>query len=268
MRLSLGLAILILIGTIFFTIIFQLFPFIKTINTGISFVSNPVNHYLYRGINYLSNVFFFFLTSQEKVKEIEKLRQEVRLLNSQLASCQMLISENDTLRQQLHFIEESKFPFSVAKVIGRVNQDGQTLLLLDKGKKNGVEVGLPVIVDKGIIVGKILKVEENKSFLLPSFANQSRLAATFVNQPSTTGLVRGEHNLSLKMEFIPRDVTINQGEIVITSGLEPLIPRGLVIGKIEEVATVSGDLFQSAYLQSLYSLNDLQIVTILLPYEK
>ena len=70
------------------------------------------------------------------------------------------------------------------------------------------------------------------------------------------------------MDFIPKDIVVNKDDLVITSGLEPLVPRGLVIGKVDKIINPSGELFQSAYLRPLYSVSDLQIVTILLSHEE
>jgi rod shape-determining protein MreC len=66
------------------------------------------------------------------------------------------------------------------------------------------------------------------------------------------------------MTFIPQNETITPGDVIVTSGLEPLIPRGLTIGTIEAVEKEAYQPFQKAVLTPLASLNKLRVVSVLL----
>lgn len=266
MRHRVFLAISGLIIIFLFLALLQILPVFKTVNGFFSFITAPVGQTVNGAFNRLSRNFYLFLNGEAVLKENDDLKSSVRLLSSQVAGLQMLSAENETLKKQLSFIEEKKYPYLMAEVLGRTNDEGQMFLLINKGSKDGLQTGFPVVVDNGVILGKIWKTEEKKSLVLLSFASRSHLAATFSSRATTDGLVSGERNLSLKMEMIPKDVSITQGDLVVTSGLEETVPRGLVVGSVSQIISAENDLFQSCYLKVLYSPAEIQIVTVLLPY--
>lgn len=245
-------------------VILQFLPIIPRFNYFFSYLSVPVNRVLYRTFSPITQAVSFVAHSRTKMKELDFLKQKVMTLGSQAASLQMITVENDILKRQLNFLEEQKYIYLVSQVIGRSSEESQIVLVLDKGARDGLQPGLPAIINNGMMVGKILKVEEKKSLLLLTIANQSKTAGSLASQTGTSGLVKGEHNLSLKMEMIPKDVDLNVGDLVITSGLEPLVPRGLLLGEIDQTQKNENDLFQTAFLRSFYMPQDLRIVTILL----
>jgi cell shape-determining protein MreC len=67
------------------------------------------------------------------------------------------------------------------------------------------------------------------------------------------------------MELIPKDKEIEIGEVVITSGIEPNIPKGLVIGEIAEIVEPGGGFLKTAYLKPLISLDKISIISVLIP---
>ncbi|MBU2416305.1 rod shape-determining protein MreC, partial [Patescibacteria group bacterium] len=69
--------------------------------------------------------------------------------------------------------------------------------------------------------------------------------------------------LTIKMDFIPQNKRINNEDIVITSGLEKNIPKGLVIGKITRINKNNNEVWQNAIIEPLADLDNLIIVSVL-----
>ena len=90
------------------------------------------------------------------------------------------------------------------------------------------------------------------------------VAATVANSDQTTGIVRGERGLSLKMELIPQNEVISGGDVIITSGLETGTPRGLVIGTIDSVIKESRSPFQTAIIRSPVNFGNLDYVLVII----
>ena len=67
------------------------------------------------------------------------------------------------------------------------------------------------------------------------------------------------------MELILRNETIGSGDIVVTSGIEPGVPMGLVIGTVSRVDVEPNSFSQTAWIQPLLDINNLSMVSILLP---
>ena len=127
-----------------------------------------------------------------------------------------------------------------------------------------IQIVNPVFFENGFLLGRIINVEKNTAIIRLITDNRSKFTASIINQNKTQGLVEGEHGLSIKMKMIPQDENVQVGDIVITSGAEKNIPRGLIIGKVESIQKELYEPFQSANLRSLADLNKVNIVTVLL----
>jgi len=202
------------------------------------------------------------------IKDLELKINQLTIENSQLKTIE---EENEKLRQQLKFFTKSSLSYTLANVISRGALDsslgqGQPVVI-DKGGKDGLAVGLAVLNSQGIIVGKIAEVKENISKICLVTDKGCKLAAAVQgqNDQKTSGVVEGDLGLTIKMDFIPQAEKIKVDDIVVTSGLEKNIPRGLVIGKIIQVNSDSNEIWQKATVESLMNLEDLTIVSILPP---
>ncbi len=206
-----------------------------------------------------------FLSSRKKIiKENKKLTQKIQELIIKKSQFEELSQENEILRKELNFVKKNNLSFVITQIIGEKNDSGLQTLIINKGETNGLIKGLPVTM-QGFLIGKIIKVDKYTAQVLPIIENQSLVAAVIQNYPKTNGLVKGEYNLSLIMELIPQDIEIKVGDLVITSGLENNIPRGLVIGQIEKIINQSEELYQKAQINSPISFKSLNFLTVLLP---
>jgi rod shape-determining protein MreC len=206
-----------------------------------------------------------FLSPQKKIiEENKKLIQKNQELIIKKSQFEELTQENEILRKELNFIKNNNLSFIITQIIGKKNDSGLQILIINKGEINGLIVGLPVII-QGFLIGKIIKVDKYTAQVLPIIESHSLIAAVIQNNPKTNGLVKGEYNLSLIMELIPQDIKIKVGDLVITSGLENNIPRGLIIGQIEKIINQSEELYQKAQINSLISFKNLNFLTVLLP---
>ncbi|PKL72147.1 rod shape-determining protein MreC [Candidatus Kuenenbacteria bacterium HGW-Kuenenbacteria-1] len=205
--------------------------------------------------------------SKETIEENKKLKKEIQKLIVEKSQIEELFQENEALRKELNFIKKNNIPFIITQIIGETNNLGFQTLIINKGEADGLREGLPVIM-QGFLIGKIIKVDKYTAQILPIIESHSLVAATIQNFSKTSGLVKGEYNLSLIMELIPKDIKIKVGDLVITSGLEENIPRGLIIGQVEKIISQPEELYQKAQINSSISFKNLNILTILLPLNK
>lgn len=216
----------------------------------------------------------FFASKNQLIEENKKLKEENNRILLENKNLKIRQGEERILSKQLdflNFLEEKKYNYVLCHIIGKTSDNllATENLILDKGEKDGIKVGFPVIAEEGFLVGKIIKTEQNISYLDTILNNYSKIAAKVLNmaeldQEGIQGIVGGEYQLSLKMDFILPDKKIKKNDIVITSGLEFLIPRGLVIGRVREIKFEPGDFFQKAILDPLLDFDDLQIVSVLI----
>lgn len=188
------------------------------------------------------------------------------LLKNQTTETALRIAEeeNKEMRAQLRFLQKQKMQTVGADVTGKnIDTLGNTLII-NRGARDGIKENSPVIIQDGILIGKIARVEERTSIIRLINDNQSKFAATIMNENRTLGLIEGGYGISVQMSYIPQNETVNIGETIITSGLEESVPRGLLIGAIETVEKEAYQPFQKAIVKPLADLNRINLVSVII----
>jgi len=202
---------------------------------------------------------------QEKIK---RLQSEINELIIENAKFERLEEENQMLRENLRFLSKNDYKYIISNVISRgdiTDIAGRTeTITIDKGLRDGVYNGLSVISSKGIVVGKVYETKSQTAKVYLSNSSKCKLAATALNDDKTSGVTEGELGLTIKMGLIPQAKEINAGDIIVTSGLEKDIPRGLVIGKVKEVNKENNELWQEATIEPMIDPDEIIIVSVLL----
>ncbi|MBD3311724.1 MAG: rod shape-determining protein MreC [Candidatus Magasanikbacteria bacterium] len=207
----------------------------------------------------------------DRVEELEEMKTKYKELEDKLLSVQvdqvqldLLKEENQKLRTQLNFYDEhNNYEYIGAEVVGENIDPVGSTVILDKGQNYNINEGDPVIVNNGIIIGRILRVEEDISVVRLINDSQSKIAATLTNEDRSIGLVEGGYGISVRMNFIPQNEKINVGDTVVTSGLEEGVPRGLLIGNVEVVEKEAYQPFQKAVLSPFVDLDKIIFVSVI-----
>lgn len=197
---------------------------------------------------------------------LDDLRKQVSRLTEENVRLKMIEEENAQLRNHLQFLSSKNKRYVMANVIAgaEANLVNQTYSI-DKGGRNGLFAGLAVVNDQGQTVGKILSVKDDSSEICIINSSNCQFAVALQNKDKTIGIAKGDLGLTIKMEYIPQSEVVKVGDIVITSGLEKNISKGLVIGQISEVVKENNALWQTAKIESLSNLSESVIVSVVLP---
>ena len=227
-------------------------------------VFSPVQYRVYSLGASFNNIYSGLTSRDTLVKDNEKLKEEIAVLAAQNSQLKVMLQEIRELSEQKDFIDYLGLQAITARVVGKNPEANFQSIILNKGYRDGVRENYPLITGQGIMVGKIFSVDQNSSQAILINDSRSRIAAVVQNPTGSQGVVVGEHGLSLRMELIPQNESIVQGDLVVTSGLEPAIARGLVIGKINRIQSEPNGLFQTAYIQPFIRVDNLTVVSILI----
>lgn len=202
------------------------------------------------------------------VDELEQAYRDLKHLYAEnvvdKTTLERVQEENVSLKEQLTFVTKERYSHISTEVIGKnIDPLGSTLILA-AGSTAGIAVGNPVIIGNGVLIGKIYRVEEDMSVVRLIDDTQSKIAATVFSQSRSIGVVEGGYGLSTRMNFIPQNENINAGDVIITSGLEAGVPRGLVIGTIQAIQKEPYEPFQSALLAPVLDLHYITVATVLI----
>ncbi|MFA9262786.1 MAG: rod shape-determining protein MreC [Undibacterium sp.] len=194
--------------------------------------------------------------------ENERLESERLTLFQDGARLRELEEENRLLREALQLPVETALDALSAEVISRDMNGVSMSLTLNRGTTDGVETGMPVVVGKGNLVGRVSAVHLTSAEVrLLSHAESTgaaRIAGT-----SVQGVIRGDHGLGLVFDMALSGETLQPGASLVTSGLGDNLPKGLLIGEIREVRPSADRLFQQASVTVPVAFSDIRYASIL-----
>jgi len=191
------------------------------------------------------------------------LSVEITRLRGEIARLQEIERENETLRQQLGSEPRlDQKQLILAQVVGLVSEQGGSAIVLNKGEVGGVAVG-DLVVLGNYLIGEVTRVESDRSLVM--LLGDSRLSVAALDQDSpdrSGGVVWGSFGTKLRMEKILPKERIDEGDLVISSGLDDKVPHGLVLGQVTRVIFSTGEILKEAELKLLFDPSKLESVFI------
>jgi rod shape-determining protein MreC len=162
--------------------------------------------------------------------DLQKQLAQLRLQRAEIAEDAV---EAQRLRKLLDFRQHYITQTVAAQVIGTSGSDQSRLLILDKGSRDGLKPGMPVITPDGI-VGKLRDVFPDTSQLL-LLSDPTSGAGVLLQSTRIRAIVKGSPTGGIIINDLTPDDRIKPGEVVLTSGGDQVFPRGLAVGTIQSI---------------------------------
>lgn len=236
---------------------------LRPIENGLSYLTRPILGAVYGAANWVGNKYLRYESRQELWRENKDLKDQLAILIKEKSRFLLESEENEFLRAQLRFTQSNQYDFVIARVIGKNADNTQNSLIIDQGEKQSLRVGLPVVVGEGMLIGKVTKVNKTSALVLLINDDLSKVAVQIQNQARTMGVIEGEYGLGIRMKLIPQFESIKENDLVVTSGLEHDIPRGLIVGQIKAIKNEPEELFQEASVESVVDFNKITLVNVI-----
>jgi rod shape-determining protein MreC len=134
-------------------------------------------------------------------------------------------------------------------------------LLINKGSRDGLKESMPV-VSSNMLLGRLSGVDSDYSKVL-LLTDPSSVVNVLVEESRANGILRGEVGFNLKIESVSQDAPLLKGQRILTSGLGGTLPKGLIIGEVDEVISPKSEIFQSASIKPAVDFNNLEIIFVL-----
>lgn len=151
-----------------------------------------------------------------------------------------------------------------ADVIGFDPNNVLRTIIVNRGSRDGVATGMPVVTQQGL-VGRVIAVQSNAAQVLLVNDVSSSVSAR-LQTTRAQGTVRGQESANLLMTFIPLESQIQVGDLVITSGLGGNFPPDITVGQVSSISRTA-DLFQEAQVRSLIDFSTLEVVLIITSFQ-
>ncbi|NOY99027.1 MAG: rod shape-determining protein MreC [Chloroflexi bacterium] len=191
-----------------------------------------------------------------------ELESEVSRLQTQIIELQQQITETQILAALVDFSHANpESTYKAAAVIGRDPSPFLHYIIINRGSNDGIRRGMPVVTNQGL-VGRVDAVIADAARVQlvtdPASAVNVRL-----QNAKTDAILIGSVTGDLALDMISQDATIEQGDVVLTSGLGGDYPPDLLVGQVLNVRKRDYELFQQASIQSVVDFARLEIVLVI-----
>lgn len=180
--------------------------------------------------NALGNVFSNLTASQETLSDLKAQNEELTARVAELSEAQETASRLESLLglQSTYNLEST-----AARIIGESSDAWSRTVTIDKGSADGFAINMPVCNSAGVI-GQIIEVSANTSTVRLITDENSGVSA-MVQSTRAQGILQGQPDGTLRLEYVTTDADVQEGDIIVTSGIGGVYPKGLPLGTVSTV---------------------------------
>lgn len=229
--------------------------------------TNCVNN-VQNGLVYLKNKIAkndsFFIDVDKVKKENEELKKENSELQKSLRELEILKAENTTLKEYVNLTDKySEFSTFPAYVIQSDISNYSKIIVVNAGEKDGIRVNMPVISNKGL-VGYVISVTNDTAKVQTIIDTSSAVTCTLSTTRDSV-IAKGiiDSNNTLKASYIPTEANVLEGDIIETSGIGGIYPKGIHIGTIKQVVNTRNITDRYAIIETAVDFSRLETVLII-----
>ena len=199
---------------------------------------------------------------------LRHLKVENEALKRDLATAQVAVQEQHALADRtrgleklLDLREHLKLKTVAAEIIGAAATPDFRTLTIDKGTRDGVRADMSVIAPAGI-VGRLV-VPSLRSAKVQLLVDRNAAAGAIIERTRAQGVVVGGGDDRLRLEYVSETFDIVVGDVVVTSGIDGIYPKGFLIGRIESVER-SGGAYKRITIKPAVDFSSLEEVLVVL----
>jgi len=179
-----------------------------------------------------------YVALQQVQQENTALRQELQTMQVRLQQERAEAQRTDNLRQLLELRDRANLDTVAAEVIaGAASIDFRTVTI-DKGSSDHLATDMAVISPAGVVGRVILPTPRASKVQL--LIDRNAAAGALIERTRVQGVVVGIGDGMMRMQYVPGTADVKTGDLVVTSGIDGIYPKGFVIGTIDHADRGAG----------------------------
>ena len=175
------------------------------------------------------------------------MKSEANLLQANQQKLTLIENENRSLRKILNIKNLIKNDMTIGEVVLPSQTNGAPQLLINKGMDDGIDIGSPVMNNKGL-VGQVIHVNKNLSTVQKITSNNFAVSAISENG-TMASLIFGNGSPHLVIYRLPAYEKLRLGDHLLTSGLDQIYPKGIKIGKVIKIIPTNNSQFNEIIIE-------------------
>ncbi len=179
-----------------------------------------------------------YIALQQVEAENATLRHQLQTLQVSLQQERAEAQRTDNLRQLLELRQRAQLDTVAAEVIaGAASPDFRTVTI-DKGSSDDLATDMAVISPAGV-VGRLI-LPSRRASKVQLLIDRNAAAGGLIERTRVQGVVTGAGDGMLTMQYVPGTADVKTGDLVVTSGIDGIYPKGFVIGTIDHADRGAG----------------------------
>jgi rod shape-determining protein MreC len=202
----------------------------------------------------------YFALQQVRI-ENEQLKQQLGELRVRMQEERSLAQQSQSLQKLLDLKTGTSLSTTGASVIaGGASPEFRTMTI-DKGTSEGVHPNMAVIAPAGM-VGRVIQPSARAS-KVQLLIDRNAAAGALIERTRAQGVVIGTGTDELRMDYVAGSADVKTGDVVVTSGIDGIYPKGFVIGQIQSVRRGAGE-YSAIVIRPAVDFTTLETVLIVL----
>jgi rod shape-determining protein MreC len=212
-------------------------------------------------INYGRDIWADYLYLIEVKQDNDRLREEIINYQAITGNYREALATNVHLRKQLEFKRTLPAPTITARIIGRDPSQWFKTFSIDHSSSDGVIKGMPVVTAAGV-VGQVLDGGSKRAKVLQ--ANDPNSAIEVLLQDSRTqGIIKGT-GTNYRLHYVLKNNAVQPGDLLVTSGLGGVFPKGLPVGTVTSVVSNRRGMFLDIEVEPVVDFAKLENVLVIM----
>jgi rod shape-determining protein MreC len=210
-------------------------PVLESVTFGIF---SEVQRGLSGGVSGIRGVWGGYVGLRHARSENEELKRQLGAIQVELQEQRALADRTRGLEKLLEMREQLTLKTTGADIIGAAATPDFRTVTIDKGSTSGLKADMAVIAPAGV-VGRIV-VPSARSAKVQLLIDRNAAAGALIERSRAQGVVVGSGDERLHMDYVSEVADVVAGDIVVTSGIDGIYPKGFVIGRVESVEKAGG----------------------------
>lgn len=222
----------------------------------------PFQKFINNTVNFTEGLWLKYFGLINTHNENMRMRRDLDSLKMENILYREVLATNLRLQQLLQFKNTTDQPIIAAKVIGMDPTGWFQSVIIDKGKNAGIKLNMPVVNAEGV-VGRLVAVSYNYSKVL-LIIDQNSAVDCIIQRSRDNGIVKGLSSKVCTLDYVLKSSDVRVGDIVVTSGLGGIFPKGIPVGEVIDVKDPAGELFKDVKIRPVVDFSKLEELLVIL----
>ena len=210
------------------------FRYAETLRAGLALLAYPIQRVAMAPVQLAIGVANFFSSQVQLQRDNDALREKQLQLAKDLVTLEALAAENAQLRRLVEARERLPRKSTLAEILYAGRDPFSRKVIIDKGARDGLQPGLPVVDDVGVI-GQVTRVHPLLAEVTLITDKDHAIPVQVVRNGLRAVAYGAGDGATLDLRFMAANADIMNGDVLVTSGIDGTYPPGIPVARVARI---------------------------------